>query len=138
MRKFTLITLALAATLAFGGFVATAATKKTYGTGLSIRYSSGSAIDPSDPFASAAFKGKVRSDKRQCKKKRTVVITERGGGKIGKTRSAQNGSYAVDTPGFGPGKYYAKAKKKTIKKKNKKIVCKAGKSPTITVPPLDT
>lgn len=138
MRKFTLITLALAATLAFGGFVATAATKKTYGTGLSIKYSSGSAIDPSDPFASAAFKGKVRSDKRQCKKKRAVVITERSSGKIGKTKSEKDGSYAIAAPGSGPGKYYAKAKKKTIKKKNKMIVCKAGKSPTITVPPLDT
>ena len=137
MRKFTLITLALAATLVFGGFVATAATKKTVGTGLSIRYSSGSAIDPSDPFASARFTGKVRSGKKQCKKKRAVVITEKGIGKIGKTKSEKDGSYAVETPGFGPGKYYAKAKKKTIKKKNKRIVCKAGKSPTITVPPLD-
>lgn len=137
MKKFTLITLALAATLAFGGFVANAATKKTFGTGLSIRYSSGSSTDPSDPFANARFTGKVRSDKKQCKKRRAVEITERGIGKIGKTRSAKDGSYTVKTPGFGPGRYYAKAKKKTIKKKNKRIVCKTGKSPTITVPPLD-
>jgi hypothetical protein len=80
------------------------------------------------PYNQSEFSGKVKA-KKGCKKNRKVSISG-----IGKTKSANNGSYSISLSSAAPsGTYQAVAKKKKIKKNGKKIVCKKGKSNTVTV-----
>jgi hypothetical protein len=89
-----------------------------------------------------SFSGKVKAKgkakkkvKKKCKKGRNVVIKQAGGGKLGKVKSKKKGKWTFNVGGVvEPGDYFAKVKKKVKKKGDNKIVCKKGKSPTITVP----
>jgi hypothetical protein len=89
-----------------------------------------------------SFSGKVKSKgkkkiKKKCKKGRNVIVIRKAGNqkqKIGKTKSKKKGRWALDVGGLAePGNYFAKVKKKVKKKGGNKIVCKKGKSPTISV-----
>ena len=84
---------------------------------------------------SAAFKGKVKSKKAACRKKRKVVVIRKDNPnvKIASTKSNKKGKWHTDLGGTPPaGDYFAKEKKKKIK--HGTVVCKKGKSPTISVP----
>jgi hypothetical protein len=89
-----------------------------------------------------SFSGKVKAKgkakkkvKKKCKKGRNIVIKQAGGGKLGNTKSKKKGVWTFNVGGVTePGNYFAKVKKKVKKKGDNKIVCKKGKSPTITVP----
>jgi hypothetical protein len=128
---------ALVALLAIGG-VATAGKKtiiKKVDTNVSIAFKGGS----SPYYEEAKFKGKVKAGKR-CKGRRTVKIVKKSNGTVvGKTKSHQNGKYKTGVNAtFRPGaRYLARVPKLTYivtKKKNKrvKVICKSGKSKTIT------
>ena len=81
------------------------------------------------PYNQSEFSGKVKA-KKKCKKHRKIKIPG-----VGKTRSAKNGTYSISLNSAAPsGTYQATAKKKKIRKHHKKIVCKRGKSNTVTVP----
>jgi hypothetical protein len=119
---------ALAVTLVGGGFAA-ASTKK-FPTKVTINFTSGTYADK--------FNGKVKSRKALCKKGRKVTVFRVKSGadaKFGTDKTNKKGKYVV-APGkkAAAGNYYAKAKKKVKKKNGNKIVCKKGKSPTISVP----
>ena len=67
--------------------------------------------------------------KKGCKKGRKIKLNGPAGGS---TKSARNGSWSI-SKNAASGTYTATAKKKKIKKKHGKIVCKKGTSPPITV-----
>ena len=67
--------------------------------------------------------------KKGCKKGRKITLN---GPSSGSTKSSSSGSWSIST-NAASGTYSATAKKKVIKKKHGKIVCKKGTSPTITV-----
>jgi hypothetical protein len=90
-----------------------------------------------------SFSGKVKCKgkkkaKKKCKKGRKVIVVHKVGNqkeKIGKVKSKKKGVWSFDVGGLAePGNYFAKVKKKVKKKHGNKIVCRKGKSPTITVP----
>ena len=100
------------------------AAKTKYKTNVTISHTG-------DAYGST-FKGKVKSQKKACKKNRKVTVKRVRSGsdqKIGSTKSNKKGKWRVDTAPAQNGKYYAVAKKKS---KNN-YVCKKGKSPKITV-----
>jgi hypothetical protein len=88
-----------------------------------------------------SFSGKVKvkgkkSAKKKCKKGRTVVVIRKSPQKqkLGKVKSKKKGAWTFDVGGLAEdGDYFAKVKKKVKQKGDDKIVCKKGKSPTITV-----
>jgi hypothetical protein len=127
----TVAVLAAAAILAVGGGISAAHTAK-YKSKVTINFQAGTYADK--------FFGKVKSKKAACKKKRTVKVFRKKSGPdavFGKDKTNKKGKYVV-APGKrakSGGKYYAKAKKRVLKNNSShKHVCKAGTSPTITVP----
>jgi len=128
MKKLLALALATAllATSLVTGPALGAATKK-FATHVTINFT--------QTTYSATFKGKVKSDRAGCRKKRKVLVFRKNSPnvKIASTKSNKKGKWHTDLSGTPPpGDYFAKAKKKTLK--NGTIVCKKGKSPTITVP----
>jgi hypothetical protein len=82
-------------------------------------------------------KGQPKKIKKKCKKGRNVILIRKQGNqkeKIGKVKSKKKGAYAFDVGVADSGNYFVKVKKKVKKKGDDKIVCRKGKSPTITVP----
>lgn len=80
-----------------------------------------------------SFSGKVKAAEKTCKKGRTVILIRKQGSqkqKVAKTKSKKKGAYAIAVDVARPGNYFVKVKKKG----GDKIVCRTGKSPTITVP----
>jgi hypothetical protein len=131
MRKLALLlAAALVATVAFGLVAATAAEKTKVKTKVTIKYDSGSGAPY---YENASFSGKVKA-KKGCKKNRQVKVKQVGGATVGTDKSNKNGKYEVSAGSFNEGSFFAKAKKKVIEKNNKTIVCKKGKSKTITIP----
>jgi hypothetical protein len=127
----TVAVLAAAAILAVGGGISAAHTKK-YASRVTINFQAGTYADQ--------FFGKVKSNKAACKKKRTVKVYRKKSGPdalFGTDKTNRRGKYVV-----APGKraksgrdYYAKAKKKVLKKNSShRHVCRAATSRTITVP----
>jgi hypothetical protein len=82
------------------------------------------------------FEGDVGSKKKKCRQDRKVTVKRVGGATVGSDRTNDQGHYRVQLSGdAASGDYFAKAKKKLIKKNKKhKHVCKKATSPTITVP----
>jgi hypothetical protein len=117
---------------AIGAGVATGAKKKV---------KSKSSISVQSSTYGDSFSGKVKAKgkakkkvKKKCKKGRNVVIKQAGGGKLGNVKSKKKGVWSFNVGGEAePGNYFAKVKKKVKKKGDNKIVCRKGKSPTITV-----
>jgi hypothetical protein len=131
MRKLALLLVAaLVATVAFGLVAATAAEKTKVKTKVTIKYDSGSGAPY---YENASFSGKVKA-KKGCKKNRKVKVKQVGGTTVGTDKTNNNGRYEVSAGSFNEGSFFAKAKKKKIHKNNKTIVCKKGKSKTITIP----
>jgi hypothetical protein len=122
---------------AVGSTIATGAGKKKVRTKVTITHH---ATDYGDKFAGkvkAKSRQVPRRVKRKCQKRRKVVVFHKvAGGKerVGATRTNRRGRWVRNVGGEAePGKYFAKAKRKTIKKQGKKIVCKKGKSKRIAV-----
>jgi hypothetical protein len=117
---------------AVGAGIATAHKKKIKST-VTIAWH-----DNDDPYYEQGdhFDGDVDSKKKKCRKNRKVTVKRVGGGKVGSDQTNNQGHYVVQVGGeAAPGDYFAKAKKKVIKKnKNHKHVCKKAKSNTISVP----
>jgi phosphopantothenoylcysteine synthetase/decarboxylase len=92
----------------------------------------------------SSFSGKVKTKgqakkkiKKKCKKGRNVVVIRKSPNKqkLGQVKSKKKGVWNFNVGGVAePGNYFAKVKKKVKKKGDNKIVCKKGKSPTISVP----
>jgi hypothetical protein len=84
------------------------------------------------------FKGRVKSDREFCKKKRRIVIHRVRPGKdpvVARTVTNDNGRYSVKPgPKVKQGKsYYAVAKRKKKKKHRHSHICKRARSNTITI-----
>lgn len=142
-RLFTLATaLVLAFALSIGGIGAFAQDgAKKVKTKVSIKFVAGApATGPYDQPGADKFKGKVRPKtksrkiKRKCRKNRTVKVKRVGSGTIGTDKTNKKGRYKVVVANAPADQYFAKAKKKVVRVKGKRVVCKKGKSKTITVP----
>jgi hypothetical protein len=91
-------------------------------------------IEFTDTVYGDSFSGEVNSKKRKCERNRKVTVF-RGGTSVGSDTTNNQGEYVVPVDNAAPGNYFAKAKKKVLKKNKKhKHVCRKAKSPTITVP----
>jgi hypothetical protein len=143
MKKLTVLVVVLVATMVLGGIAASAADDKVkVKSKVTLKYKAGQYGDPPYyGFPNAIFKGKVgvkggknisSKAKKKCKKKRTVVVKQVGGGKFGSTKTNKTGRYSLDASDAytQPGDYVAKVKKK----KKGKFVCKKAKSKPVTVP----
>jgi hypothetical protein len=141
MRKLTVLVIALVGTLALSGIAASAKQNKVkVKSKVTLRYVPGEYGSYPPYYADAVFKGKVgikgknvsSKAKKKCKKRRTVVVKQVGGGKFGTTKTNKTGRYSVDAtdPYTEPGQFVAKAKKKV----KGKFVCKKAKSKPVTVP----
>jgi ABC-type glycerol-3-phosphate transport system substrate-binding protein len=127
MNKRFAIVLALVACLAVGSIsMATAKPKvKKVKTTVTLAYANTGA----PPYNQSVFSGKVKA-KKGCKKNRKVSIPN-----VGQTKSDSKGNYSIAlSTAAAPGTDQATAKKKKITKNGTKIVCKKGKSNTVTVP----
>jgi hypothetical protein len=115
---------------AVGAGVVTAHKKKIKAT-VTIQWS-----DNEGPYASGdIFSGDVAT-KKKCRKDRTVkVFRAQGDQQIGLDKTNNQGHYVVEVGGeASPGDYFAKLKKKVLRKNKKhKHICKKATSPTITV-----
>ena len=132
MRKLSIFVLALFAVMAIGVVAASAAKddKVKVGTTVTLQFNGGNG-----PYGEGGkFKGKVKA-KKGCKKNRLVKVKKVNGGIVGEDTTDKNGNFEVPAGNdFTPGNYFAKAKKRTIEKKKKTIVCKSGRSGTIDAP----
>jgi hypothetical protein len=126
MRKITILVIALVSVLVLGAVTQAVGAKVVKSkSSISASYSPGSG----DPyFEDAKFKGKVKSKKAPCVKKRKVVVKTRAGEKVGSDLTNKQGKFAVDASGFGPDKYDVNLKKSTVKKGGKKYKCGAAKA----------
>jgi hypothetical protein len=92
--------------------------------------------DNEGPYATGdIFSGDVAT-KKKCRKDRTVkVFRAQGDQLIGTDKTNSQGHYIVEVGGeASPGDYFAKLKKKALKRNKKhKHICKKATSPTITV-----
>jgi hypothetical protein len=83
------------------------------------------------------FAGDVGSKKKKCRKDRVVEVKRVGGSTVGSDQTNDQGHYRLQLtapPEAASGEYFAKAKKKLLKKNNKhKHVCKKARSPAIAV-----
>ena len=138
MKKLSALVLTLIAVLAVGGIVANAAKKEKVKSKVTLKFTPGGGGDPYDPYyyEEARFSGKVsakgnasKKAKKKCKKGRTVVISQVGGGKFGQDKTNKQGKYELSASDAynAPGNYKAKVKKK----KSGKIVCKAATSKVV-------
>src|SRR4051812_27915102 len=109
-RIAAIVLIAALVVAAIGGGFAAASTKK-FPTKVTINFSG-------SPYGDSFF-GKVKSQKKKCKKGRKVTVFRQKPGtdaKFGSDKSNNKGKYNVD-PGknAASGNYYSKAKKKVIK-----------------------
>jgi hypothetical protein len=126
---------ALLGSVALGGIASGADTIKVR-TKVTIKFHNS---DYNDSF-SGRVKARGRHPakiKRKCRSKRKVTVFRvQGTGKtrIGSTKSKRTGRWTVRVGGDAdPGRYFARAKKKTFRRHGDKVVCKRGKSRRITV-----
>jgi hypothetical protein len=127
------VTAAILVVAAVGAGVATAHKKKIKST-VTIAWDD-NFVPPYDE--GDRFEGNVGSKKKKCRKDRKVkVFRTQGNQLIGTDQTNNQGRYVVAVGReASPGDYFAKAKKKLIKKNKKhKHVCKKAISPTIMVP----
>lgn len=78
------------------------------------------------------FKGKVRSEKTACERRRTVKVFRKRAGAdqlLGKDKSNSDGEWQLEPETFPPDTYYAKATKKVLKHTaHHRHTCKPAKS----------
>jgi hypothetical protein len=125
------VTAAILVVAAVGAGVATAHKKKIKST-VTIQWS-----DNDDPYDATGetFSGDVGSKKKKCRKGRQVTVKEQGGVSVGTDKTNKQGHYRIVVGNADSGAYFAKVKKKVIKKNQKhKHVCKKARSDTISVP----
>jgi hypothetical protein len=92
--------------------------------------------DNEGPYTSGdIFSGDVTTKKKCRKDRRVKVFRAQGDQLIGTDGTNSQGHYVVEVGGeASPGDYFAKLKKKALKKSKKhKHVCKKAISPTITI-----
>jgi len=148
MKKLTVLVIALVGMLTLGGVAANAGNGgnnrnevKRVNSTVTLIYNQGPGA--AGPYEEATFSGKVRAErgkgrtaKRKCMKRRTVVIKRRGAGPISfaTVRTDKRGRYSVpaDDAYTEPGQYRAKALKKRKIRAN--IKCEPAKSNEVTVP----
>jgi hypothetical protein len=130
--KLKIVGLALIGVLGLGGLVAYGADPVKVKSKVTISYAA----------ATNTFNGKVKpknatpSQKRKCRKGRTVIVKRVGVGTVGQDKTNRQGRYTVPGGAFvpdeyeEPGQFFAKAKKK--RKGN--VICKKARSRTITAP----
>ena len=151
MKKTLSLVLALLAVVAIGGVATATAGKKNnkekVDSTVTLKYQ-GTSTDPYSPDYNQApiFKGRVRAGgkaskqaRKLCKKRRTIKVKPTQGGVFAKTKTNKKGRYSVSAAGVMSGdEYFAKVAKEKYKKgkgkKKKKIICKSGKSGTVTIP----
>ena len=122
-RRFAIV-MALVACLALGSVtMAVGASTVKVKTKVTLTF----AKTGTPPYNQSVFSGKVKA-KKGCKKNRKVSIPN-----VGKTKSDGSGNYSISTGAVPAGTYQATAKKKKIKKNGTTIICKKGKSNTVTV-----
>lgn len=83
-----------------------------------------------------AFRGRIRSPKKFCKKNRRVVIKRKRPGadkNVGETRSGGRGRWKVPKPNARNGRYYADVKRKRRKRHRHSHRCKPFTSRTIRI-----
>ncbi len=111
-------------------------------TGAKLKVRSKATISFQGSTYGDAFAGKVKAKgqpkkiKKKCKKGRNLVLIRKQGNqkeKVARGKSKKKGAYAFDVGAADPGNYFTKVKKKVKQKGGNKIVCRKGKSPTITV-----
>ena len=130
MKRLSIILVALAAFMALSAGVASAH---------KVRHSSTVTINfDDDPYGDTFF-GTVNSPKPACERNRTVRVKREAGATdpvFGSDITDEDGDYSVSTGAqAAPGDYYAKAKRRVLKRNNNhKHICRAAKSPLITVP----
>ena len=126
MKKISILVIALVSVLVLGAMTQAVAAKKTVKSKSSV---SAKYVGGSDPYyEDAQFKGKVKSKKKPCVKKRKVVVKTKEGQKVGSDLSNKKGKFAVDASGFNTGKYKVTLKKSNAKKGKKKIKCGSAKA----------
>lgn len=131
MKKILIVGLALIA--CFGAVnMASAKPGKTFDTNVTLRADE---TGPSD--YTEGFRGRVSSRKDRCEAGRVVRIIKQGDGEVGRTRSNQQGQYAVAFGGEDEyaenGRYFARVSPKFLNKSGNTRLCKVGKSQTVTV-----
>ncbi len=134
MKKWHLPVLALVAVLAFGAVPAMAGHKnvKKFGSKISVKYKAGNSNDPYKPYKKAQFYGRVHSaQKHFCEKFRKVKVFDLStDAHVGSDFTNKKGHWALHAHNYGPGKYKAKAGRKT---KTRKKTIKHGKQKGKTV-----
>lgn len=84
-----------------------------------------------------AFSGRVSSSSDPCVKRRRIELYEKvsGGGRkrLGKDMSDASGRWAIELDNVKPGAYYAQAKPKSKRIGGEPLICKTGRSETVTV-----
>jgi hypothetical protein len=153
MKRSLISMMSLVVLFAIGAGVANAThgdgakTKVKFESAVSINYKGAGAADPDDPYdpydpygpgAEARIAGKVTSERKKCRKERTVLVKRELAGKdetVDSDVTNNKGRYVVGQgDGATPGSYYAKAKKRKIEKNHKIIVCRKARSETTVVP----
>ena len=128
MRKLVIALVVALACLSIGAVSALAAHK--FRTRVTIHF-----VEGTTPYGADKFKGKVKSKKAKCERRRKVTVKRVQPGPdqvIGVDRSDGSGRWKVVVAGSAPsGQYFAVAKKRTLKSG---AVCKKGKSDTVAVP----
>jgi hypothetical protein len=109
--------------------------KVKYDTAVTIKYDK---PNKNDPYAKAAFDGRLSSDKARCEKNRTVDVYRRevNGSEtlIGSDATDVTGAWGIQPGSVAPGTYFAYTAKKVLRKKKKhRHICKAGTSKDLKV-----
>ncbi len=141
MRRLSLIALALVACLAVGSMTTALAgpvQTKRIKSKVTIAYHADPPAPGSYPQDNYFF-GKVKARKKACRKGRRVSVKKTfTSEKIGKTLTNKKGRYRISAGFFGgtgapAGTYRARAKKKTIVRNGKRIICKRARSKKLTL-----
>lgn len=81
-----------------------------------------------------SFLGKVRSERRACKRRRRVSVWKRNpgamDGPVGTARTNRRGIWAVSAPAVASGVYYAQVKRRVRRSADHKHVCRPDRSPS--------
>ncbi len=129
MKRFLVAVLVAAVSVSLGAGVASAH-RVIYKSTVSIKFTTSAYGD--------SFSGKVRSPRARCVKRRSVRVFRVATGPdtvIGTDTSSDTGAWVVNPGGFAsPGDYYAKAKRKVLKRNARhRHICRGATSRTIHV-----
>lgn len=129
MSRISVLVIALLAVVGWSSMPATAAKQANVKTTSSLKYT-----PAPNEYDFAIFSGKVKA-KKGCAADRKVTVSAKGGSKAGPVTTDSRGRFEVTAGSEAqPGRYVAKVKKTTLKKRGKTISCRSGKSKLVTVP----